>query len=58
MRRIRGTKWFRLLQTHAARIAKERHEPYPADPQTNAAIHAEAECQLNARLERAVRSGR
>lgn len=58
MKRIRSTKWFRLLQHRARDIARQVGQPYPgATIRDTAALHTEAEAQLGAPWRKMVEAG-
>lgn len=59
MPRASSTRWFAVLTAEARRVARERGVAYPADTREGtAAINAEAERRLGARLVEMVEAGR
>lgn len=52
--RIRGTRWFKMLQQKSKVVAKKMGLSYPSDdPDVMAKVHAEAERQMLPRLTKA-----
>jgi len=54
--RIRGARWFKMLQQKSKVVAKKIGLSYPSDdPDIMAKVHAEAERQMTTRLTEAFR---